>query len=193
MSPNDSEIKNQPSDGIEEKQIPASLLRLLGAWLYDFLLLCAVWLLAGILYIIPAQLFVQIDSNAPENLTTTEFTSPIYYGYLFFITWFFFAWFWTHGGQTLGLRSWSLRLQTIDGYSVTWLMTIIRFMVAGAPWVIALFLYDQLTHVFAVDSSYRFFVFIIGFSGLLPILIDKQKRSLQDIVSKTQIIRIQKQ
>ena len=84
----------------------AGFMTLLGCWLYDFMLLCAVWLLAGIAYIIPAQMIAQVDSSATNNLSTTEFTGPLFYSYLFFVSWFFFAWFW--------IPSTSKRHMTID-------------------------------------------------------------------------------
>ena len=31
-------------------------------------------------------------------------------GYLFLVTFGFFGWFWTHGGQTIGMRAWKIRL-----------------------------------------------------------------------------------
>ncbi|MCK5539061.1 MAG: RDD family protein [Gammaproteobacteria bacterium] len=170
----------------------AGFMTLLGCWLYDFMLLCAVWLLAGIAYIIPAQMIAQVDSSATNNLSTTEFTGPLFYSYLFFVSWFFFAWFWTHGGQTLGLRTWSLRLQTEEGHILTWLQTLLRFLIAGTPWLIALFFYDQITTKKLLPSPYQYSVFIIGFSGLFWILIDQQKRSLYDIFSRTRIVKLPK-
>ncbi len=32
----------------------------------------------------------------------------------------FFTWFWAHGGQTLGMRAWRLRIVTADGGAVGW-------------------------------------------------------------------------
>ena len=191
-SPPESNFKN--SQLKTHVKLPAATIpRIIGAWLYDFLLLCTVWLVAGIVYIIPAQFFLEVDSNQVQNLSSTQFTGPIYYFYMFFITWYFFAWFWIHGGQTLGLRSWSLKVQTPAGQPLTWIMTLIRFVVAGSPWLIALFVYDQLTNTFKINSGYVYFSFLLGFVGLLPILIDKRQRSLQDIISKTQIVKLPKQ
>ena len=175
------------------KELPAaSFLRLLGVWLYDAMLLCAVWLLAGIVYMIPAQMIVQMDSTQKDNLSTTEFSGPIFYSYLFIVTWFFFAWFWTHGGQTLGLRSWSLRLQTTEGKAINWTQSLLRFLIAGTPWVAALFLYSRLSKAQIIEPPYLYGVFLIGFSGILWILIDKKNRSLQDIFSDTCIVKIEK-
>lgn len=42
----------------------------------------------------------------------------------------FFGWFWTHGGQSLGMRAWRLKLVAADGGPVDWRMALLR--VAGA-------------------------------------------------------------
>ncbi|RKZ93562.1 MAG: hypothetical protein DRQ43_07975 [Gammaproteobacteria bacterium] len=171
---------------------PAGFLSLLGCWLYDFMLLCAVWLLAGIVYIIPAQMLINVDSSQKNNLSTTEFSGPVFYVYLFLVSWFFFAWFWKHGGQTLGLRSWSLRLQTENGHTLSWMQTLLRFLIAGTPWLISLFVYEQITTRQLLQPPYEYSAFILGFGGLFWILIDKKNRSLQDIFSHTRIVKIPK-
>jgi len=170
----------------------ASLLKLLATLLYDSMLLSAVWLLAGIVYMIPAQLIVKMNSASKNDLSTTEFTGPVFYIYLFIISWFFFAWFWVHGGQTLGLRTWSLRLQTRDGYAINWTQSLLRFLIAGTPWLAALFVYGQLLKTQLLSPPYLYGTFLIGFSGIFWVLIDKEKRSLQDIFSGTRIVQIPK-
>lgn len=171
---------------------PAGFLSLLGCWLYDFMLLCAVWLLAGIVYIIPAQMLINVDSSQTYNLSTTEFSGPVFYAYLFLVSWFFFAWFWIHGGQTLGLKSWSLRLQTENGHTLSWLQTLLRFLIAGTPWLISLFVYEQITTGQLLPPPYEYSAFILGFSGLFWMLIDKKNRSIQDVFSHTCIVKIPK-
>lgn len=47
----------------------------------------------------------------------------------------FFTWFWVHGGQTLGMRAWRLRLVGPDG-PVGWRAALVRFaagVLAAAP------------------------------------------------------------
>ena len=178
---------------INNEYPPASFLSLLGCWLYDAMLLCAVWLLAGIIYMIPAQMIVQLDSSQKENLSSNAFSGPVFYTYLFLVSWFFFAWFWTHGGQTLGLSSWSLRLQTTQGEAINWTRSLLRFLIAGTPWVSALFVYAELKKTQILEAPYLYSVFLIGFIGLIWVLIDKKNRSLQDIFSDTCIVKIPRQ
>jgi uncharacterized RDD family membrane protein YckC len=39
----------------------------------------------------------------------------------------FFTWFWVHGGQTLGMKAWRLRLVGPGGAAVGWRTALIRF------------------------------------------------------------------
>jgi uncharacterized RDD family membrane protein YckC len=47
----------------------------------------------------------------------------------------FHAWFWTHGGQTLGMRAWKIRVVRDDGKALTWRDALLRF---AAAWLSAL-------------------------------------------------------
>ena len=53
----------------------------------------------------------------------------------------YFAWFWAHGGQTLAMKTWGLRLIAVDGQAISWAKALIRFGCAvisfalcGAGW-----------------------------------------------------------
>jgi uncharacterized RDD family membrane protein YckC len=50
-----------------------------------------------------------------------------YAGYLGVVAFLFSGWFWTHGGQTLGMKVWGLRLDTTDGSPVAWSRAALRF------------------------------------------------------------------
>ena len=98
------------------------LLRRLAAILYDTLLLAAVLVVATI-----PSLFL-IDPKAPTQ------EHPILTIWLFLVSFFFFAWFWIHGGQTLGMRAWRIKIQTRDGQRISWWQAMLRFLVAMASW-----------------------------------------------------------
>jgi uncharacterized RDD family membrane protein YckC len=55
---------------------------------------------------------------------------------LFAIALVFFSGFWVHGGQTVGMRAWRIRVVCEDGRPMTWLRAAARFgaaVVAAAP------------------------------------------------------------
>ena len=99
-----------------------SLWRRLAAILYDSFLLLAVLFIATAL-LLPLTGGVAIESG-----------NPFYIAYLLIICYFFFAWFWCHGGQTLGMRAWKIKLQAHSGESVSWLRATLRFLIALLSW-----------------------------------------------------------
>lgn len=123
-------------------------LRRLTVMLYDLLLLLA------LLFVATALL---LPLNAGKAFTAQQFFFPLY---LLLVSFFFYAWFWTHGGQTLGLRAWKIKVLTLDKKPINWKQALIRFIAAIISW---------------------------GFCGLgfLWILFDKNKRSWHDHLSKT--------
>jgi uncharacterized RDD family membrane protein YckC len=102
---------------------PAGLLRRLAAILYDALLLVAV------LFIATALVLPLTGGEAVPR------GNPYYAAYLLSVCFLFFAWFWTHGGQTLGMRAWKIRVQQTDGDGITWLQALVRFSVATISWL----------------------------------------------------------
>lgn len=77
-------------------------------------------------------------------------------------TWLYFAMFWMYGGKTLGMSSWKLRIVSQDGNQITLIQTIIRF----------------LSNIFTISLA--------GIPLFLRI-INKNNRSLSDLLSKTSI------
>ena len=78
-------------------------------------------------------------------------------------TWLYFALFWIYGGKTLGMSSWKLRIISQNGNQITLIQTIIRFL-----------------------SN----IITISLAGI-PLFfrrINKNYRSLSDLLSKTSII-----
>ena len=56
--------------------------------------------------------------------------NPLYSAYLCATAFLYFAWFWTHGGQTLGMRAWRIRVTAIDGRAIGATDALKRFLAA---------------------------------------------------------------
>lgn len=119
---------------------PAGFLRRLGAMFYDSLLLIALLMMLSYPYV------WLTGGDKPGLIVKTA-----YQIYLLAICFFFYAGFWVRGGQTLGLRSWRLKLVRNDGGPITWAIAFKRFAFAwvsllclglGFLWVI--YDYDKL-------------------------------------------------
>lgn len=105
---------------------PAHLLRRLGAILYDSLLWFAVLFLAGL----PLPLIPEATRLEPWARYATLV-------YLVLVSFLFFGWFWTHGGQTLGMRAWRLRVVADDGRPMSWKLAWRRFAWSLLSWLTA--------------------------------------------------------
>jgi len=130
------------------------LIRRLAAIVYDAILLFGVVFLAGVLI----QPLTKVIS--PDN--------PFFTLYFFAVVFAFFGGFWTHGGQTLGMRAWRVRVQRPGGQPITWGQAALRYLVAILSWV------------------------ALGL-GFLWSLIDREKRTWHDLVSKTVLVVLPKE
>lgn len=138
---------------MKHEQTNASLFRRLAANFYDLLLLL------GVLFVASA-IAVAINGGVAVQ-------HPAYYLALSLVTFGFFGWFWTHGGETLGLRTWRLRLISEKSDTVTWKQAAIRFVCA-------------------------FIAYLPVGLGLLWMLVDKDKLALHDKLSSTRLIILPK-
>ena len=126
------------------------MLRRLAAMFYDALLLVAVLLIAVALALL---------------LSNGSFTyhDPFFRTLMFLLCFIFYAWFWLHGGQTLGMSTWRVRVQRRDGGPITLWQAVLRFMLAipclalgglGFFWMLLdrdrQTLYDRLSHTVMV-------------------------------------------
>jgi uncharacterized RDD family membrane protein YckC len=108
---------------MNDRDSRAGLPRRLAAMLYDSLLLLAVLFLATLL-LLP---FMPGRVVEPGNIP--------YILYLAAVAWLYFAWHWTHGGQTLGMRAWRLRLRRIGGGDVSLKDASVRFVCSLVSWI----------------------------------------------------------
>jgi uncharacterized RDD family membrane protein YckC len=111
-----------PPDPLEIEPPAPGLLRRFAAMFYDGLLLFSVLYFAAFA-VLP---FTGGKAVEPRN--------PFFTTYLFLVCFFYFAWPWIHGGQTLGMRAWRIRVQRRDGSPLTWRQAMLRFIVAIASW-----------------------------------------------------------
>ncbi len=63
--------------------------------------------------------------------------------YMFLITFGFFGWFWTHGGQTIGMRAWKIRLVDYQALEADilknpgWSQAFKHYLIALISWSLA--------------------------------------------------------
>lgn len=151
--------QQQPSDTqieIDNAAMPG-LLRRLAAIFYDSWLVAAFWLLGAMI-----DTFVR----SGLELGNTGYHLPLQL-YLLLAPTAFFSWFWMHGGQTLGMRAWRMKLLRQDGGKVSLKQALIRC--AGA-----------LLSILALGLGY------------LWVLFDQDKLSWHDRLSGTRLVMTEK-
>lgn len=122
---------------------------------YESLLLFAVLFIAGFVF------------HLVFRDTASPYFRPGFQLYLLVVAGGYFTWFWTHGGQTLPMQTWKLRVVNADGGAVSAKQAIARYL-------------------FAVIG-----IFLLG-CGILWALFDRERQFLHDRLAGTRIIRIEK-
>lgn len=164
----------------------AGVLRRLTAIVYDSFLLVAVLFVA-------AALTLPITHGKAVGANNPFFTT-----YLFFVSFFFFAWFWTHGGQTLGMRAWRLRLETRDGHAIGWWHALLRFLSGLPAWlvltlgVVHWLLPEGAALPQLIRGLYHLPAWLITAVGVLWVLWDNSRWSWRDRFSETRVVYLPK-
>jgi uncharacterized RDD family membrane protein YckC len=132
----------------------APLWRRLAAMLYDSLLVLALLMLA-----VAAAFLLKGGAIDPHH--------PLFRLYLLMVVAGFFCGFWVADGQTLGMRSWRLRVQRDDGRLPGWWQALGRFLLA----IPAL---------------------ALGGIGLWWMFVDRERLALHDRLSRTRVVVVPK-
>ena len=128
------------------------LRRRIGSLCYEFLLLIAIVFVSG-------WAFLLISRNADPALTR-----PLLQMYLIAVTAAYFVYCWTHGGQTLPMKTWHIRVVTRDGSAIPLRTGLCRYLFA-----------------------------LLGFGllglGLVWALFDRERQFLHDRLAGTRLIK----
>lgn len=104
-----------------------SLIRRLMSIVYDMFLVVA------LLFVVTTAMFILNHAHAIEH------GSPFYWPLrlsLVLTMFIYFGWFWTHGGQTLGMKTWKIKLCSRGGKPVSWKQALIYFLAAALSWAV---------------------------------------------------------
>lgn len=94
---------------------------------------------------------------------TSPALRPLAQIYLLTLAGAYFTWFWTHGGQTLAMKTWKIGLVSAAGGAVSWRQAIARYLLAVVTLVLPSFLWA---------------------------LLDRDRQFLHDRLAGTRIVRI---
>jgi uncharacterized RDD family membrane protein YckC len=101
------------------------LFRRLFAIFYDcFLLTAILFITTGITIVL----------NGGKAVEQEHALYPVLVFSLAAMIYVYFTWFWVNGGQTLGMKTWKIRLMPLDGHRLSWRSAGIRFFTSIISW-----------------------------------------------------------
>ncbi|MCS6764952.1 MAG: RDD family protein [Candidatus Protistobacter heckmanni] len=97
----------------------------------------------------------------------------------------YFVWYWTHGGQTLAMQTWKIRLVRVDGGPVNVPVALLRYGCA-CLWLVPAVLLDALIKPSGSQHVALFFCVGLCFAPLTA-LIDPERQFLHDRLAGTRL------
>ena len=149
-----------PKPTARDPRPPATLPRRLAALVYDALLLL------GLLMIATAA-FLPLTGGEAITWERSPVLETAYRASLAAVIVVFYGVSWTRQGRTLGMASWRLRVERLDGSRLTWRDTVVRLAAAVVSWL------------------------PVGL-GWAWCLFDRERRTWHDMLSRTRVVVVPK-
>lgn len=111
-----------------------------GLLLFSLVFLSSALLMAVYKFGIAPDSFIEISQKEGNTRILTPFARVL--GLVIVglntvaVSYFFFGWFWTHGGQTPGMKAWSLYLIKPDGKFIGWGLAARRYAASLLSWAV---------------------------------------------------------
>jgi uncharacterized RDD family membrane protein YckC len=151
-----------------------SFLKRIVVIVYDGFLLVGVTLVGyGLLFMILRLL--------PSEFELSIIGKAIKLFYLMSVSFCFYAWFWTHGGQTLGMKVWNLFLVDRYGKFISWKASAIRYLSAILSWVLVA------GGLYALGVERWYLAIGLGFTWSL---FNRNNLCWHDMLSGTRIVQV---
>ncbi len=156
-----------------QAEIPG-VARRLACFIYEGVLLFGVVMIAGYLYSTLTQ-----QRHALQGTTGLQI-------FLFLVLGVYFLWFWTHGGQTVAMKAWHVRLTDPQGRPVTQGRALVRYLLSWMWFLPSL----ALIHFSGLHGGLAIAVIVtagvLGFAALAYLRRDRQ--FWHDTLCGTQLI-----
>jgi uncharacterized RDD family membrane protein YckC len=153
-----------------------SLRRRLAAFVYEGVLLFGVLMLSALAYGLATQ-----QRHALVGLHGLQ-------AFIFMVLGLYFTWFWTHGGQTVAMKTWHIRLQGRDGQPVRPVQAWGRYLLSWLwflPALAAAYLSGQHSGRFVTLALLVNMVVYAGLARLTP-----QRQYLHDLLVRTRLVQV---
>ncbi len=164
------------------------LLRRLASGFYDALIMLAICILATF-FIVPFSHSAGFDSFYAHR----PGVKLIYQLGLLALGYAFFGGFWTHGGQTVGMRTWKLRVICRDGTALGWYRALIRYLTMLIPWLLLILGLEFLISTrgqpgLNVSGMAALASFVLAIAGFIWPGLDARRLAWHDHLSGTRVV-----
>lgn len=152
----------------------APLRRRMAAFIYEGVLLFGLVMVAGAIYSISVGQLHALRGRT--GMMATQFLALALY----------FIWFWTHGGQTLAMKTWQVRLLTQAGHPIGLWPACVRFVLSWL-WFMPAWLGSWLAGWHQSKLLFgAMLVWAIMYAALTRLL--PQQQFLHDVICRTRVI-----
>lgn len=153
-----------------------SLRRRMAAFIYEGVLLFGIVMTAGLFY---AGITQQRNAMQGRNGLMAV---------LFVVIGLYFVWFWSHGGQTVAMKAWRIRLVDPQGGPVTPRRALARYLLSWL-WFLPACVALYMRHI--ASAPMFFGVLIAGVAGYaLTALFNPSRQFLHDVLCGTNIVAV---
>jgi uncharacterized RDD family membrane protein YckC len=159
---------------VAEGNATPALFRRLAAFVYEGVLLFGVLMVSGLFY-------AALTQKANEQIDAFGWRL-----FLLIVLASYFCWFWSHGGQTVAMRAWHIRLVTASGGRLSKRRALARFALAWVWFVPALGIARILGVKDGASLSALIALGVLAYAALATRLPDRQ--FWHDIVCGTRLI-----
>ncbi|MGH8378583.1 MAG: RDD family protein, partial [Gammaproteobacteria bacterium] len=109
----------------------------------------------------------------------------------------FFGGFWTHGGQTIGMRTWYLRVVRLDGAPLNWYCALIRYLTMLIPWMLLLLGSELLLNAHSQSNpgllrGSATVIFLLALAAFLWSAFNPRRLAWHDHLSGTRLVLLPK-
>jgi uncharacterized RDD family membrane protein YckC len=148
--------------------------RRLACFVYEGVVLFGVVMIAGLLYGTVTQ-----QRHALVGMHGLQF-------FLFLALGAYFSWFWSHGGQTVAMKTWRIRLLTSDGRSVTALRALLRYVLSWLWFLPALVWAHLAGFKTGASISLSLAIGVMGYAALS--MANNQRQYVHDLLCGTRLV-----
>ena len=105
--------------------------------------------------------------------------------WLFIVLGFYFSWFWTHGGQTLAMKTWRIKLISKDGAQLSWQQAVLRYLLVWLwflPGLAIARLLEAKGWMLVLLPTLNFIIWV------LAVFLHPERQFLHDRMAKTKLV-----